>query len=118
MRWPLSFEAAAAFWSPFFSAGVWWALGLQLPFSPCILPGVGSYPGQQALALDDFLPVADFFAFLSPGVLRVSAPVLCLRVRAVLVLGFSVARFAAGFLVEELLRAEELVEDFAVAMPD
>jgi hypothetical protein len=33
--------------SDFFSAAVWWALGLQEPFSPRVVPGTGSYPGQQ-----------------------------------------------------------------------
>jgi hypothetical protein len=42
-----SLLAAAAMASDFFSEAVWWALGLQLPFSPADLPGTGSYPGQQ-----------------------------------------------------------------------
>lgn len=70
---------------------------MQLPFSPCILPGVGSKPGQQALALDDFLPVEDFFALFLPGVLWVSAPVMCLRRAAVLVLAVLVAPLGGVF---------------------
>ena len=111
-RWPLSLEAAAAFWSPFFSAGVWWALGLQLPFSPCFLPGVGSKPGQQALALEDFLPVDDFFALFLPGVLWVSAPVMCFRRAAVSVLAVLVAPRGGVFLVADFLAVAFLAGAF------
>ena len=96
MRCPLNFEAAAAFWSPFFSPAVLFGLGLQLPFSPCFLPGVGSYPGQHAFASLDFLPPASFFAVFLPGVFFVSAPVMCRRLAAVLVSGDLVARFTAA----------------------
>jgi hypothetical protein len=59
-----SLLAAAAFWSAFFVAGLFLpGLGLQLPFSPGVEPGVGSKPGQQWLVFlaADFL-LADFFA--------------------------------------------------------
>jgi hypothetical protein len=87
--------AAAAFWAPLRWLGVRFFLGLQLPFSPCALPGVGSKPGQQALALLLFLP--PFFAadFL-PGVFFVSAPVMWRRLDAVLVFADLVAPFAGA----------------------
>lgn len=59
-----SLLAAAAFWSPFFSDVVALFFGLQLPCSPCALPGVGSKPGQQWLALDDFFAGAVLVAVL------------------------------------------------------
>jgi hypothetical protein len=106
LRWPLSFAAAYAFWSPFFWAFEAFVLGSQLPFSPCFFPGVGSYPGQQAFALDDFLPAA-FFADFFAGVLRVSAPVMWRRLEAVFVTADFVARFAGNFFAADF---------FAVAM--
>lgn len=125
-------EAAAAFWSPFFSAGVWVFLGLQLPFSPCFLPGVSSKPGQQALALESFLPVASFLADGSPGVFFVSAPVMWWRKAAVLVFAdlvvplggdffaaafFASAFFAGDFFADVFFAADSLDADFlAVVM--
>ena len=53
-----SFEAAAAFWvARLVAAECVPGSGLQLPFVPGFLPGVGSNPGQQGLPL-----LADFFA--------------------------------------------------------
>jgi hypothetical protein len=42
-----SLVAPAAIPSDFFSAAVRCAFGLQLPFCPRFVPGIGSYPGQQ-----------------------------------------------------------------------
>ena len=100
-RWPLSLELAAAFWSPFFSPAVWLFFGLQLPFSPCFLPGVGSKPGQQALALESLSPPALFLALFFAGVFLVSAPLMCLRAAAVLVLADLVAPLAGAFFAED-----------------
>ncbi len=69
---------------------------MQLPFSPCFFPGVGSYPGQHALAALDFLPLASFFALFLPGVFFVSAPEMCRRFAAVFVFADLVARFTEG----------------------
>jgi hypothetical protein len=113
-RWPLSFEAAAAFWSPFFSAFDALGFGLQLPFSPCFLPGVGSKPGQQAFALDDFFAPA-FFADFLPGVLCVSAPVMCFRFAAVFVFADFVARFTADFFAGDFPAAVFFAADFFTA---
>lgn len=67
--------AAAAFWSARRTGfGCRPALGLQLPFSPAAVPGVGSNPGQQCWEVEglrlDWEPapalceLEDFFADL------------------------------------------------------
>ncbi|SNS26545.1 hypothetical protein SAMN05421770_101254 [Granulicella rosea] len=58
--------AAAAFASAFFSPAVWVFFGLQLPLVPGSLPGTGSNPGQQWLALFFAAFFADFFAVVIP----------------------------------------------------
>lgn len=83
-------------------------MGSQLPFSPCFLPGVGWYPGQHAFAALDFFPLESFFALFLPGVFRVSAPVMCLRLAAVFVFADFVARRTDGgalFFAEVFLAA-------------
>lgn len=91
--------------------------GLQLPFSPCILPGVGSKPGQQAFAAEVFFapfPAAVFFA----GVFFVSAPVMWLRFAAVFVPADFVAPLGGvRFFAADFLAALFFAADFvAVAM--
>ena len=73
------------------------------------------------MALEDFSPPADFAAFLLPGVLWVSAPVMCVRLLAVLVPALLVARLAGDFFAMEpvlLFFAEVFVEEelFVVAI--
>ncbi len=65
---PSCFDAAAALESAFFSEEVCLALGLQLPFSPAALPGVGSKPGQQVCSLDDFFEGVFFAEVFFAGV--------------------------------------------------
>ena len=81
------------------------AFGWQLPFSPAALPGVGSYPGQQACSLDGFLPLVEWALFL-PGAFFVAVPVLCLLLCAAVVFGCLAALFAEDFLVGAIERYE------------